>query len=101
MPPACTVLLVPASVSPFDAMNAMGVSLTGGLGAGARFSPSAGPPALLRLLVVLGQLYLMQGRDDLFAEQLDGAHDVLMAHGPLIAVDVQIAGVQTLDHLEQ
>src|SRR5215470_1939175 len=26
MPPACTVLLVPASVSPFDAMNAMGIS---------------------------------------------------------------------------
>src|SRR5262249_4311400 len=101
MPPACTVLLVPASVSPFDAMNAMGVSLTSGLRAGDGLSPSAGPPALLCLLVVLGQLHLVQGWDDLFPQQLHGAHDILMAHGPLIAVDVQIAGVQALDHLEQ
>src|SRR5206468_3171298 len=64
-------------------------------------SPSSGSPAPLRLLEVLGQLHLVQGRDDLFPQQLDGAHDVLMAHGPLIAVNVQVAGVQALDDLEQ
>src|SRR5213594_441928 len=53
------------------------------------------------LLVVLGQRNLVQGRDDLFAQQLDRAHDRLRVHGPLIPVDVQVAGVEALDHLGQ
>src|SRR5262249_10655685 len=64
-------------------------------------SPSTDSPASLHLLVIFGQLYLVQARDGLFPPQLDGAHDVCMAHGPLIAVDVQIARVQAVDYLEQ
>ena len=51
------------------------------------------------LVVVLWQLYLVQGRYHLFTQQLDGAHDGLRVHGPLIPVDVQIAGVEALDYL--
>src|SRR5215471_17897131 len=63
--------------------------------------PSSGSPASLLLLVVLGQLHLVQGRDDLFTQQLDRAHDVLMVHSSLVAVDMQVARVQALDDLRQ
>src|SRR6266446_6174889 len=66
--------------------------------------PRGSPPHFREpadLLVVLGQRNLVQGRYDLFAQQLDGAHDGLRVHGPLIPVDVQIAGVKALDHLGQ
>ena len=41
-----------------------------------------------RYLHVGSQFGLVQGRYDLFAQQLDGAHHVLMGHMPLIPVDV-------------
>ena len=43
----------------------------------------------------------MQGRNDLFTQQLDRAHDGLRVHGPLIPVDVQVARTEALDHLGQ
>src|SRR5262249_24542411 len=51
------------------------------------------------VVVVLGQRNLVQGRDNRFTQQLDRAHDSLRIYGPLIAIDVQVAGVETLDHL--
>src|SRR5712671_2754826 len=61
--------------------------------------PRSQAPAAL--LVVLGQRNLVQGRDDLFAQQLDRAHDGLRVHGPLIPIDMQVAGMEALDHLGQ
>src|SRR5262245_54571911 len=68
---------------------------------GAQGGPPAGSTSQLDLFVILGQLRLVQSWDHLFAEQLNGAHDVLMAHGSLIAVDMQVTGMQAVDHLEQ
>src|SRR5215510_10519612 len=50
---------------------------------------------------MLGQRNLVQGRYNLFTQQLDRAHDGLRVHGPLIPVDVQVARTEALNHLGQ
>ena len=41
----------------------------------------------------------MQGWDDFLAQQLDGAHHVLVVHVALVSVDVQVPGTEPLDYL--
>ena len=43
----------------------------------------------------------MKGGDYLAAQQLDGTHDVGVVHVALVAVDVQVPGVQALDDVAE
>ena len=51
------------------------------------------------LIVVGFEFYLVQGRDDLFAQELDGAHGVRVFHSALVAVAVEVARAESLADL--
>ena len=43
----------------------------------------------------------MQGGNDLSAQQLDGAHHILVSHSPFVSVYMYVTGAQPLNNLGQ
>ena len=64
---------------------------------GERYSPSHAVGLQPMPLLVGPELDLMQGRYDLFTDQLDGAHHVFVRHVALVSVTNEVARVDTRD----